>query len=222
MDDMDQNIAVVDLLKSMHLLYLFILVPFIAVSATSFLKISVVLSLLRNAIGLQQTPPNTVIYSLTLILTLFIMKPIFIEIYDRAQTKDFMNNDTTYLIESFDDTFSPLKKFLYDNSRQQQKQFFIKTAKDIWPDRYKASATSDSLIILMPAFIVDELTEAFRMIFLIYLPFLIIDLITSNVLLSLGMMMVSPMTISLPLKILLFVSIDGWSRIIRSLVVSFY
>lgn len=221
MEDVTSNLAVVDLLKSMHLLYLFILVPFIAVSATSFLKISIVLSLLRNAIGLQQTPPNTVIYSLSLILTLFVMKPIFIEIYDVAQTKDFMNNDTQYLMDSFDDAFMPLKGFLSRNSRDQQKQFFIKTAKDLWPDRYRASATADSLIILMPAFIVDELTEAFRMIFLIYLPFLIIDLITSNVLLSLGMMMVSPMTISLPLKILLFVSIDGWSQMIRSLVTSF-
>ncbi|HCK93680.1 MAG TPA: EscR/YscR/HrcR family type III secretion system export apparatus protein [Gammaproteobacteria bacterium] len=205
----------------MHLLYVFILVPFIAISATSFLKISLVLSLIRNAIGLQQTPPNTVIYSLSLILTVFIMKPIFIEIYDVAKTKDFMTDNTTYLMEAFDDSFEPLKNFLYVNSRQEQKQFFIRTAQDLWPAEYRSSANDRSVIILIPAFIVDELTEAFKMIFLIYLPFLIIDLITSNVLLSLGMMMVSPMTISLPLKILLFVAIDGWSQVIQSLVVSF-
>ncbi|MEC8009434.1 MAG: type III secretion system export apparatus subunit SctR [Pseudomonadota bacterium] len=215
------DLAVVDLLKSMHLLYVFILVPFIAISATSFLKISLVLSLIRNAIGLQQTPPNTVIYSLSLILTVFIMKPIFIEIYDVAKTKDFMTDNTTYLMEAFDDSFEPLKNFLYVNSRQEQKQFFIRTAQDLWPAEYRSSANDRSVIILIPAFIVDELTEAFKMIFLIYLPFLIIDLITSNVLLSLGMMMVSPMTISLPLKILLFVAIDGWSQVIQSLVVSF-
>jgi len=218
---MNDQLAVVDLLKSMHLLYIFILVPFIAISATSFLKISLVLSLLRNAIGLQQTPPNTVIYSLSLILTIFIMKPIFIEIYDTAKTKDFMNDNTTYLMDAFDDTLSPLKGFLHSNSRQSQKQFFIKTAQKIWPPEYRRSATQDSLIILLPSFIVDEMTEAFKMIFLIYLPFLIIDLITSNILLSLGMMMVSPMTISLPLKILLFVSIDGWSQVIQALVISF-
>ncbi len=216
-----EDLAVVDLLKSMHLLYVFMLVPFIAISATSFLKISLVLSLLRNAIGLQQTPPNTVIYSLSLILTIFIMKPIFIDMYDIAKTKDFMNDNTTYLMEAFDDTFEPLKGFLYENSRQEQKQFFIRTAQQLWPDAYKNSATADSVIILIPAFIVDEMTEAFKMIFLIYLPFLIIDLITSNILLSMGMMMVSPMTISLPLKILLFVSIDGWSQVIQSLVISF-
>lgn len=221
MPEVGADIAVVGLLKSMHLLYLFILIPFIAVSATSFLKISIVLSLLRNAIGLQQTPPNTVIYSLSLILTVFIMKPIFIEVYDVAKTKDFMSDNTDYLMDSFDDVATPLKDFLHRNSRQSQKEFFIGTAQDLWPARYRASATEDSVIILMPAFIVDELTEAFRMIFLIYLPFLIIDLITSNVLLSLGMMMVSPMTISLPLKILIFVSIDGWSRIIQALVITF-
>ncbi|HBF07964.1 MAG TPA: EscR/YscR/HrcR family type III secretion system export apparatus protein [Gammaproteobacteria bacterium] len=152
---------------------------------------------------------------------MFIMKPIFIEIYDVAKTKDFMTDNTTYLMEAFDDSFEPLKNFLYVNSRQEQKQFFIRTAQDLWPAEYRSSANDRSVIILIPAFIVDELTEAFKMIFLIYLPFLIIDLITSNVLLSLGMMMVSPMTISLPLKILLFVAIDGWSQVIQSLVVSF-
>ena len=140
--DPTSDLAVVDLLKSMHLLYLFILIPFIAVSATSFLKISIVLSLLRNAIGVQQTPPNTVIYSLSLILTLFIMKPIFVEIFDKAQTKDFMSDDSRYLMEAFDEVSEPLKGFLHQNSRQSQKQFFIETARSLWPDELESVAIS--------------------------------------------------------------------------------
>lgn len=197
------------------------LVPFIAVMATSFIKIIVVFSLLRNALGVQQIPPNMALYGVALILTLYIMAPIGYEV------KEFVDNNPS-LIESpenygklIDGSLGPYLKFLTKNTNSNERDFFIDQAKELWPEKYSSQLSETSLLVLMPAFTVTQITEAFEIGFLIYLPFIVIDLIVSNILLAMGMMMVSPMTISLPFKLLLFVLLDGWVRLTHSLIATF-
>lgn len=197
------------------------LIPFIAVMATSFVKISVVLSLLRNALGVQQAPPNIALHGIAIVMTIFIMAPVGLETYDLFKNDNFDNLAGKAIIEKFEKGATPFKNFLRKHSEPQQQDFFIEQAKEQWPKEHKNSIGLDSLLILMPAFVLAELTEAFKMGFLLYLPFLTIDLVVSNVLLAMGMMMVSPMTISLPFKLLLFVLVDGWAKIVQGLVLSY-
>ena len=197
------------------------LVPFIAIMATSFVKISVVLSLVRNAIGVQQIPPNMAIHGIAIILTLFIMAPVGYEIAEIVEKNDYSFEDVNSFKATMSKTLTPYKKFLTKHIGDEQRDFFVENAKKQWPQKYQAEVAEDNLLILIPAFLVTEITKAFEIGFLLYLPFLAIDLIISNILLALGMMMVSPMTISLPFKLLLFVLLDGWTKLIHGLVMSY-
>lgn len=202
-------------------LILLALIPFIAVMATSFVKMAMVFSLLRNALGVQQIPPNMAIYGLSIILTLYVMAPVALA------TKDFLNENpislsaNTSLEYFFEEGTKPYKSFLTKHINAREKEFFNENIAKLWPAKYANSVSSDSLFILLPAFTISELTRAFEIGFLLYLPFIAIDLIVSNILLAMGMMMVSPMTISLPFKLLLFVMFDGWSRLSHGLVLSY-
>jgi len=197
------------------------LVPFIAVMVTSFVKIAVVLSLVRNALGVQQIPPNMAIYGLSIILTVYIMAPVGYAIADSIRQLDADLTTGDGLMRAIEAGSVPVRNFLMAHTTAAQRDFFLTTATRLWPSDMAQTITADNFFILAPAFTVAQLTTAFEIGFLIYLPFIVIDLIGSNILLAMGIMMVSPMTISLPLKLFLFVMVEGWSRLIEGLVLTY-
>ena len=197
------------------------IMPFVIVMATSFAKLVIVFSLIRNALGIQQIPPNTAINGLALILTIYIMMPVVIASYDIIARDELQFKDRESMEQVLKEASQPYRKFLYDHSNPREREFFMQTARDLWGEEHTKDMTEHNLLILMPSFTVSELTSAFEIGFLIYLPFIVIDLIISNILLAMGMMMVSPMTISLPFKLLLFVFLDGWTYLIHGLVLSY-
>ncbi|MDQ5908189.1 MAG: EscR/YscR/HrcR family type secretion system export apparatus protein [Pseudomonadota bacterium] len=198
------------------------LVPFIAVIATSFVKIVVVLQLIRNALGIQQIPPTMTLHGLAIILTLYIMAPVGIQTFDKLVGKDLKGMETAQLVQVLSEAAEPFRQFLDRYASPRHQEFFLETAKRLWPPQATENIDETHFLILIPAFTVSELTSAFEVGFLLYLPFVAIDLIISNILLAMGMMMVSPMTISLPFKLLLFVMLDGWTRLIQGLVLTYY
>jgi type III secretion protein R len=197
------------------------ILPTLVVCTTSFMKIAVVMSLLRNALGVQQAPPNIAIYGLSLILTAYIMAPVANHAYQTVtqQPSALRNMDT--FVRVVQKGGEPLRGFLSRHSRTEQKDFFVKSAQKLWGPELAADVRPSDYLVLMPAFLVSEMTAAFQIGFLLFLPFVVIDLVISNILLAMGMMMVSPVTISLPLKLFLFVAVDGWSRLIHSLVLTY-
>ncbi len=211
------------------------LAPFFAVMVTSFTKIAVVLSLVRNALGLQQVPPNVVINGLALILTVYVMYPTLDDMYaasagDNRAAVTIAGDEVvgTSPLENTGDIFGmadrakePLRVFLLKHSDPGERAFFLRTQQRIsGPEKARDLKDSD-FVVLIPAFVVKELRLAFQIGFLIFLPFLIIDMVISNILLAMGMMMLSPVTISLPFKILLFVLVDGWVKLTHGLVLSY-
>jgi type III secretion protein R len=197
---------------------LFALVPLFFVMTTSFLKIAIVLSLVRNALGVQQAPPNMAIYALALLLTAYVMAPVGSDIADIVSDGPEVTASVKTMLNLGRRGVEPLRVFLVRNSKSGQRQFFLNTAKKLWPPKLSDEATERDILIVIPAFMVSELTAAFEIGFLLFLPFVVIDLVISNILMAMGMMMVSPVTISLPLKLFLFVMIDGWSRLIHGLI----
>ena len=189
--------------------------PSILIMMTSFVRIVVVLSLLRTAMGLQQSPPNSVIISLSLFLTLFVMTPTLTDAYNQG-IKPLVNNEITTEI-AFDKTMTPMKKFMLAHVRESDYKLFLDMAKE------KPPATPDqaSIATVAPAFMLSELKRAFEIGFLIFVPFLIIDMAVASILMSMGMMMLPPVIISLPFKLIFFVLVDGWHLIAGSLVESY-
>jgi type III secretion protein R len=196
-------------------------VPFVVVMVTSFAKIVIVLMLIRNALGIQQIPPNMVLYGITIILTVYILMPVGSEIWLALQAEDVSLDDAASWASAWERAREPFRDYLIKFTNPQQRVFFMRATERIWPEHAREGLESTDLIILVPAFTVSELTKAFEIGFLLYLPFITIDLIVSNILLALGMMMVSPLTISLPFKLFLFVLVDGWTRLIHGLVLSY-
>ena len=194
------------------------LLPFLAVAASSYIKISVVLMLIRNAIGAQQTPPNMALNALALILSVFIMAPVIFAIYDIAKTLDFHTASASDFEHALTAAQAPLLEFLRKHTGARELLYFKEVAMTIWPESMHGLVKAEGLLLVLPAFTLTELRTAFEIGFLLYLPFIVIDLVVSNILLAMGMMMVSPLTISLPFKLLLFVMVDGWSKLILSLV----
>ncbi len=193
--------------------------PFIIVSGTAFVKIAVVLALLRNALGVQQIPPNIVIYSLALLLSLYVMVPVGEEIYARLTAVQTRGEE---ILPNLGTIAEPLARFIATHADASQVEFFERTIDELWQGHESQLPPEvRSLIVNLPAFTTSELIRAFKIGFLLYLPFLAIDLFITNVLLSLGMMMLSPITISLPFKIFLLVVADGWDRLIQALVLSY-
>lgn len=202
------------------------LAPFVAVMVTSFTKIVVTFSLLRNALGLQQVPPNIVLNGLSLILTLYVMYPVGQEVQaaisQRQSTEAASVLQSTSTMETaLDAGKEPLRNFLIKHSDANERAFFLKTAQRVGNPERTGAMTDRDLIVVIPAFVVKELSLAFQIGFLIFLPFLVIDLVISNILLAMGMMMLSPTTISLPFKLLLFVLVDGWVKLSHGLVLSY-
>ncbi|AXK49150.1 flagellar biosynthetic protein FliP [Aliarcobacter trophiarum LMG 25534] len=211
----DQPIQFVKTINIAIILALMVLAPSLLLMVTSFTRIIIVLALLRQALGLQQSPPTQIIISLALIMTLFIMEPYGKKAWDESIVP-YMDEKISYQ-EAISKGVAPFKDFMIKNTRESDLALFYRIKKEPNPKNIEEV----SMIILMPAFIVSELRTAFEIGFLIFLPFLIIDIIVASILMSLGMMMLPPVMISLPIKIIFFIVVDGWPLIIGNLAQSF-
>ncbi len=191
------------------------LLPAILLSCTAFTKIFVVLGLTRNALGLQQTPPNQVLAGLALFLSLFVMGPVLSDINENA-LQPYLDGDVTTAV-ALQDGMAPLRDFMLDNTDDDELMLLTSVADRDLPDNREEVSTAT----LIPAFVLTELKQAFIIGFIIFIPFLVIDLVVSGALMALGMMMMPPVMVSLPFKLLLFVLVDGWALVIKALVASY-
>lgn len=207
------------------------LLPFALMILSPFLKIAIVLSLLRNALGVQQSPPNQVINGVSFMISLFILYPTGIQMYDAAYTKinqlqapeSLVSPDaSTYILDIASSVKEPAKEFLRKNSTGKHQALFYRIAYRMVSEENKASLSPTDFMILVPSYITSQLKDAFEIGVLIYIPFFVIDLVTSNILLAMGMMMLSPVTISMPLKLFLLVMLDGWTLLIEGLINTFH
>lgn len=198
--------------------------PFVAIMVSSFIKIVVVMYILRNALGLQQVPPNLAVNGLAILLSIFVMAPIGYDMYQRFNSHniEISNLRDPGIRVALEDSFEPMREFLGKHSDKHEREFFADSANQLWQKHETKPFDENSVLVLIPSFTTSQLTEAFKIGFLIYLPFVIIDLVVSNILLSMGMIMVSPIMISIPFKVLLFVMADGWTRLVHGLVVSYF
>jgi flagellar biosynthetic protein FliP len=203
------------IIQMIALLTVLSLAPSILVMVTSFTRIVIVLSFVRTAMGVQQTPPNQVLVSLALFLTFFVMMPTLEQAYDQG-IKPLIDGEISES-EAFDKAVDPVRGFMMEHVREQDLMLFADMAEV--PD--EELRTEAPLRVLIPAFMVSELRRAFEIGFLIFVPFLIIDMVVASVLMSMGMMMLPPIIISLPFKIIFFVLVDGWYLVVGSLVRSF-
>ncbi len=206
---------VAPVLQILLLLTILSVAPALLLMLTSFTRLVVVFSLLRHALGTQQTPPNQVLIALALFLTFYIMAPVFKETYQRA-ILPYLDHQITEE-EMFREALKPFRAFMLKNTREKDLALFVRLRGEPRP----ANPEEVSTLTLIPAFMISELRTAFEIGFLLYIPFLVIDMVVSSVLLSMGMLMLPPMMVSLPLKLLLFVLVDGWNILVGSLARSF-
>jgi type III secretion protein R len=197
--------------------------PFVALMMTCYTKLVIVFGLLRTALGLQQTPPNLVLNGIAVILSIYVMAPVAMEVGDNLRLHPAASgaSPTDQIASAAQAAEGPMRGFLKRHAQPRERQFFLKTAKEIWPAQRAETLRDDDLMVLVPSFTLSEITRAFQIGFVIYLVFVVVDLIVATVLLALGMSMLSPSTISLPFKLLLFVMLDGWERLIHALVLSY-
>lgn len=197
------------------------LAPFVAVMVTSFTKIIVVLSLLRNALGLQQVPPNLVLNGLALVLTAYVMYPVGQAMMAEVSEMENIGGSTDSMLAAADVAKEPLRDFLVKHSNPRERAFFLNAIRKTVSEEHAAELTDRDFIVIVPAFTISELAIAFQIGFLIFLPFIVIDLVVANILMAMGMMMLSPTTVSLPFKLLLFVLVDGMVKLSHGLVLSY-
>jgi type III secretion protein R len=204
------------------------LVPFFLMMVTSFVKISVVLSIVRSALGTQQIPPTQVITGLAVILTVYIMAPVAQEMYRASQVelwakgKEMLSSQTVgQLLDAASRSKEPLRAFLVRKVTPKDRALFYSLARKMRKGEDRDNVSEKDFMVVVPAFVVSELKEAFQIGFLLFVPFIVIDMVVANILLALGMHMLSPSTISLPFKLLLFVLVDGWYLIAKGLVVGY-
>ncbi len=205
---MDPALQLIVLMASLSL------IPFMVVSMTSFLRYIIVLSILKTAMGTQSVPPSMVLVGMAMILTMYTMAPVFGDMYAKVDPIMKRNGSVVQIMSAASD---PLKNFMMRQTRQSDVAFFVQMSRKTPPD----SPADLTLWEVAPAFMVSELRTSFEIGFIIFIPFIVLDLVVSNILLALGMMMLSPTIISLPFKILVFVAVDGWSLIVNGLVQSF-
>lgn len=200
------------------------LLPLAFMSLTAFVKISTVLQIVRGAIGAQNVPSNTVVMALSAALTVLAMAPVGSRIADRAApllTQETVQDTSKLVSGAIDATREPMRDFLRANASEREHDRFYEIARMARPEPERKDVGKNDLVVVIPAFVITELIEAFALGFAIYLPFLIIDLVVSNVLLALGMQMMNPVQVSLPFKLLLFVAIDGWGLLAQALVAGY-
>lgn len=206
----------VDNIKLLIVLTILTLLPSIIIMMTSFTRIIVVFSFLKSALGAQQSIPNQILTGLALFLTIFIMQPVYSEINENA-FKPFMEDKITQ-DEAMELGSKPIRTFMLKQTRQKDLELFIETSK---LNKEEITKENIPLTVVIPAFAISELKTAFQIGFLIFLPFLIIDMVVASILMSMGMFMLPPVMVSLPFKLLLFVMVDGWYLMVKSLVMSF-
>jgi type III secretion protein R len=204
------------------------LVPFVLMMVTSFVKISVVLSIVRSALGTQQIPPTQVITGLAIILTVYIMSPVGTEMWKvagkelNAEGSAVLSSQTVgQFMEAGARAKEPLREFLVKKVTAKDRALFFNLAKKMRKEEDRADIGEKDFLVIVPAFVVSELKEAFQIGFILFVPFIVIDMVVANILLALGMHMLSPTTISMPFKLLLFVLVDGWYMIAKGLVVGY-
>ena len=200
------------------------LLPFAAMMVTSFTKMIIVLSLVRNALGLQQVPPGIVLNGLAMVLSFYVMYPVGIASWQagsRHLPEGGEGVPVSALVTAVTEAKEPIKVFLHKHSRPQERSFFLGSADVVMGKEVAATLTERDFVVLIPAFVASELTEAFEIGFLIFLPFLVIDLLVASTLLALGMQMMAPTMVSLPFKLLLLVWLDGWTRLLHALVLTY-
>lgn len=200
------------------------ILPFVAMVVTSYTKIVVVLGLLRNALGVQQVPPNMVLNGIALIVSVYVFAPVGYEAAEALKGKSTPTNSVSpvpQVFGYFEAAKEPFRKFLTRHAHEREKAFFVKSAHSLWPKAQADLVRSDDLIVLAPAFALTELTEAFKIGFVLYLVFVVIDLVVANVLLAMGLSQVQPNNIAIPFKLLLFVMLDGWSLLIHGLILTY-
>lgn len=205
-------------------------VPFVLIMVTSFVKVAVVLSVVRQAIGTQQIPPTPVLTGLATVLTVYIMMPVGLDIYHDVRERMISPTYKNFSMDTFKASQvveligvgqEPLRQFLVRHAHLKDRDMFFKLAWKMRRPRDRAMLTDQDWSIVVPAFVISELKESFQIGFILFIPFLVVDMVTANILMALGMQMLSPTTISLPFKILLFVLVDGWYLITRGLVLGY-
>jgi type III secretion protein R len=218
------GVSLPDPLTLVALIVGFGLAPFVALMMTSYTKLVIVFGLLRTALGLQQTPPNMVLNGLAIVLSIYIMAPVGMDVADSLRGHQFGGKGESVrdIVAVLDAAKAPVKGFLEKHTQDRERRFFMKSAESIWPKQRVDALQADDFMVLVPSFTLSELTRAFQIGFVIYLVFVVVDLIVATVLLALGMSMIAPTTISLPFKLLLFVMLDGWTRLIHGLVLSYH
>jgi type III secretion protein R len=220
------------LVEKVVIIALLSMAPFIIMMLTSFMKLVVVLSLLRQAIGVQNSPPNAVISGMALMMTVYVMAPTALAMYNAAgsyieeaapknQTAFLSEASVEYMLGIIDRSKEPMRQFLLKNCDQKHMIYFYQLAKKKFPPEFQKNLHPQDFITLIPAYVTSQIRSAFEIGVLIYLPFFVIDLVTSNILLAMGMMMLSPLTIALPLKLLLLVMVDGWTLLTEGIVLTY-
>lgn len=197
------------------------LLPFLVVGMTSFAKIAVVLFIVRNALAIQQAPPNLLLYGIALVLTGYIMAPALSQVYTSVSAPSANYQTFEGWQKVAGDAAQPIRQFMTKNTIERDRQFFVQTSEKIWKNSAVPIPQPTDFVVLVPAFLSSELTKAFEIGFLLYLPFVMIDFAISAILVALGMQMMSPTVISTPLKLLLFVLVEGWLRLMQGLVLSY-
>lgn len=197
------------------------LLPFVAMVITSYAKIVVVLGLLRNAMGVQQVPPNMVLNGIAILVSIYVMAPIGNKAIGVLQGNTLQANPTQVTIDVLSAAREPFRDFLIKHTPAREKQFFLHAAHSVWPTDMAISLKEDDLVVLAPAFTLAEMTDAFRIGFILYIVFLVVDLIIANILLAMGLNQVQPVNVAIPFKLLLFVLMDGWSTLVHGLVMTY-
>jgi type III secretion protein R len=218
MGNLPNPVAMVALLAALGI------APFAALMVTSYTKLVVVFGLLRSALGIQQVPPNIVLNGIALILSVYIMAPVGMDIGDNLKQQNFSvgsQMNVQDVLQLFDAAAPPIKAFMMQHTQERERSFFVRSATSVWPAARAKNLQPDDLLVLVPSFTLSELMKAFQIGFVLYLVFVVVDLVVANVLLALGMQMIAPTTISVPFKLLLFVTLDGWSVLIHGLILSY-
>ena len=192
------------------------LLPMLLITTTAFLKTVIVLMITRNAIGVQQVPPSMAVYAMALMLSAYVMAPT-LQAMTGPATEMINGKSNAPMTESIARVVEPLRLFMVKRTKENDRAAFLEKAQKLWPPEQAAKATKEDFFIVVPAFMISEIQAGFEMGFLVYIPFLVIDLIVSNLLLALGMQMMSPTTVSLPLKLFLFVVVDGWGKLLHAI-----
>jgi type III secretion protein R len=210
-------------LAMMGLLAVMSLLPFAVLMLTSFSKIAVVLSLARSAMGTQQAPPTLVLTGLAAVLTGHIMSPVMERMYDAGQVAyaELESGSGAQILSAASRVAEPLRTFLVKHGSPEERARFVDLARELRPPEEAEAVQETDLFVVIPAFVITELKEAFQIGFLVFLPFLVLDMVIANVLLALGMQTLSPSQVSLPFKLLLFVAVDGWALLARGLILGY-